>query len=124
MVMHYFILLTDLLISLDDEDFDDGIPGPPSPSKPNVFPQNIDKLLTSNLADELSIHGDDAHEMEIVEDDIQDDGNTGYESDTSLFKSSNLELERQVEFVADVQMSIILDNRDYNSNNNGKIHFL
>ena len=62
--------------------------------------------------------------MEIVEGDIQDDDNTGYESDTLLFKLSNLELERWVKFVADVQMSIILDNRDYYSDNNGKIHFL
>ena len=124
MVMHYFILLNDLLISLNDEDFDDVVLRATDPSKPKVFPKNICKLMTSNLDDELSIHGDDAYEMEIVEDDIQEDGNTGYESDTSLFKSSNLELERQVEFVADVQMSIILDNGDYNSDNNGKIHFL
>ena len=124
MVMHYFILLNDLLISLNDEDFEDVVLRATSPSKPKVFPKKIGKLLTSKFDDELSIHGDNAHEMEIVKDDIQDDGNTGYESDTSLFKSSNLELERQVEFVADVQMSIILDNGDYNSDNKGKIHFL
>jgi len=82
------------------------------------------QIADLNLDDESSIHGDYAHEMEIVEGDIQDDDNTGYESDTSLFKLSNLELERWVKFVADVQMSIILDNRDYYSDNNGKIHFL
>ena len=57
--MHYFIPLNDLLISLNDEDVDDVVPRAAGPSKPNVFPNNIDKLLTSNLADELSIHGDD-----------------------------------------------------------------
>ena len=62
--------------------------------------------------------------MGTTEDDIQDSDITGYESDTSLFKLSNLELERQVNFVADVQMSIISDNRYYDSDNNGKIHFL
>ena len=121
MVMHYFIPLNDLLILLNDEDVDDVVPRATGPSKPNVFPKNIDKLPTSNLPDESSIHGDDFHEMETVEDDIQD---SGYESDTSLFKLSNVELERQVDFVADVQMSIIVDNRYYASDNNGKIHFL
>ena len=124
MVMHYFIPLNDLLISLNDEDFDDVVPGAASPSKPNVFPKNIDKLPTSNLAHELSIHGDDFHEMGTVEDDIQGSDITGYGSDTFLFKLSNLELERWVKFVADVQMSVISDNRDYNSDNNGKIQFL
>ena len=124
MVMHYFIPLNDLLISLNDEDVDDVLPGAAGPSKPNVFPKNIDKLPTSNLPDESSIHGDNFHEMETVEDDIQDSDITGYESDTSLFKLSNVELERRVDFVADVQMSIIADNRYYASDNNGKIHFL
>ena len=89
-----------------------------------VFPKNIGKLPTSNLDDESSIHGDNAHEMGIVEDNGQDYDNTGYESDTSLFKVSNLKLDRQVEYVADIQMSIISDNRNYDSDNNGKIHFL
>ena len=62
--------------------------------------------------------------MGAIEDDIQDSDITGHESDTSLFKLSNLELERRVNFVADVQMSIISDNRYYDSDNNGKIHFL
>ena len=123
MVMHYFILLNDLLILLNDEDFDGFVLGATSPFKPN-FHKNIDKLPTSNLPDESSIHGDNFHEMETVEDDIQDSDITGYESDTSLFKLSNVELERWVDFVADVQMSIIADNRYYASDNNGKIHFL
>ena len=122
--MHYFIPLNDLLISLNDEDVDDVLPGAAGPSKPNVFPKNIDKLPTSNLPDESSIYGDNFHEMETVEDDIQDSDITGYESDTSLFKLSNVELERRVDFVADIQMSIIADNRYYASDNNGKIHFL
>ena len=124
MVTHYFIPLNDLFISLNDEDFDDVVTGSAAPSKPNVFPKNNDTLLTSNLADELSIHGDNFHEMGTIEDNIQDSDITGYESDTSLFKLSNLRLERQVEFVADIQMSIISDNRYYDSDNNGKIHFL
>ena len=62
--------------------------------------------------------------MDTVEDNIQDSDIAGYESDTSLFKLSNVELERRVDFVADVQMSIIADNRYYTSDNNGKIHFL
>ena len=124
MVMHYFILLNDLLISLNDADFNVVVQGAASPSKPNVFPNNIDTLPTSNLADGSSIHGDNFHEMGTTEDDIQDSDITGYESDTSLFKLSNLKLERQVNFVADVQMSIISDNRYYDSDNNGKIHFL
>ena len=72
----------------------------------------------------MSIHGDDFHEMGTVEDVIQDSDITCYGSDIFLFKLSNLKLERWVEFVADVQMSIISDNRDYVSDNNGKIQFL
>ena len=124
MIMHYFILLNDLLISLNDADFNVVVQGAAGPSKPNVFPNNIDTLLTSNLADGSSIHGDNFLEMGTTEDDIQDSDITGYESDTSLFRLSNLELERWVNFVADVQMSIISDNRYYDSDNNGKIHFL
>ena len=124
MVMHYFIPLNDLLISLNDEDVDDVLPGAAGPSKPNVFAKNIDKLPTSNLPDESSIDGDDFHEMETVEDNIQDSDITGCESDTSLFKLSNVKLERWVDFVADIQMSIIADNGYYASDNNGKIHFL
>ena len=58
--------------------------------------------------------------MEIEEDDIQDDDNSGYESDTLLFKFSSIKLEMWVECVADMKMSIVLDNRDHNSDNNGK----
>ena len=84
MVMHYFIPLNDLLISLNDADFNVVVPGATGPSKPNVFPNNIDTLPTSNLADGLSIHGDNFHEMGTTEDDIQDSDITGYESDTSV----------------------------------------
>ena len=124
MIGMYFIPLNDLFISLNDADFNVVVPGAAGPSKPNVFPNNIDTLPTSNLADGSSIHGDDLHETGTTEYDIQDSDITGYESDTSLFKLSNLELERRVDFVADVQMSIISDNRDYDSDNNGKFHFL
>ena len=46
MVMHYFILLNDLLTLLNDEDFNDFVLGATSPSKPKVFHKNIGKLLT------------------------------------------------------------------------------
>jgi hypothetical protein len=118
MVMYYYVLLRDLLIPLNNKDFDIGNHEEANPLSPNIY---YDKLPTSDDEEKSSNQADDAYEMDASEDDIENDDATDYESDTSLFKLTKLELERRVKRVEEIQISNMIAKDDYEEDDDGKI---